>query len=249
LPKADETPQIELNPALDRAALRETFERDRKIHIPAIFPDALAQRIHQCLTHEVEWNLVFNDGDKHHEIQPHQIAAMSAEDRGKLHGHVMAGAKEGFQYIYNNYPLADAYHSDHNPGLYLNRFYEFINSAEFLDFIRQVTGFEEVAFADSMATAYAANQFLSEHDDGVKGKNRLLAYVFNFTPYWRPDWGGILQFMGPDGHLETGLVPTFNALNMFAVPAPHSVSFVTPFAAETRYAITGWLRKGEPQWK
>lgn len=247
--RANADPKIVLNPALDRKALRKTFDRDRRIHIPAIFPDSLARRIHRCLTHETAWNLVFNDGEKHHEIQPHQIKAMSAEDRSKLHGHVMAGAKKGFQYIYNNYPIADAYHAKINPDLYLNRFYEFVNSDEYLDFIREITGFEEVAFADSMATAYAANQFLSEHDDGIGGKNRLLATVFSFTPYWRLDWGGLLQFMGPDGHLEAGLMPTFNSLNMFAIPAQHSVSFVTPFAEETRYSITGWLRKGAPQWK
>lgn len=248
MPGENANPEMRLNPALDRAALREAFDRDRKLHIPAIFPDSVARRIHHCLTHEVSWNLVFNDGEKHHDIQPHQIQAMTADDRAKIHAHVMAGARKGFQYIYNNYPVADAFHAGHNPDLYLNRYYEFVNSVEFLEFIREITGMEEVAYSDSMATAYAANQFLSEHDDGVAGKNRLLAFVFNLTPYWRMDWGGILQFMGPDGHLEAGLMPTFNSLNMFAIPAQHSVSFVPPYVEETRYAITGWLRKGKPQW-
>ena len=38
-----------------------------------------------------------------------------------------------------------------------------------------------------------------------------------------------------------GLLPTFNTLNIFRVPADHSVSMVTPFAGAVRYAITGWF--------
>ena len=36
-------------------------------------------------------------------------------------------------------------------------------------------------------------------------------------------------------------MPRFNALNVFAVPQPHSVSIVSPFAVGARYSVTGWL--------
>jgi SM-20-related protein len=39
------------------------------------------------------------------------------------------------------------------------------------------------------------------------------------------------------------LVPSFNTLDLFAVPQRHSVSIVTPSAQHRRYAVTGWLRK------
>ena len=39
-------------------------------------------------------------------------------------------------------------------------------------------------------------------------------------------------------------MPTFNALNLFAVPQLHSVSFVPPFAGALRFSVTGWLRAG-----
>jgi Rps23 Pro-64 3,4-dihydroxylase Tpa1-like proline 4-hydroxylase len=36
-------------------------------------------------------------------------------------------------------------------------------------------------------------------------------------------------------------VPRFNALNVFAVPQPHAVSIVAPFAVGARCSVTGWL--------
>jgi Rps23 Pro-64 3,4-dihydroxylase Tpa1-like proline 4-hydroxylase len=35
-------------------------------------------------------------------------------------------------------------------------------------------------------------------------------------------------------------------LNIFAVPQPHSVTIVAPFAAAARYSVTGWLRMKRP---
>jgi Rps23 Pro-64 3,4-dihydroxylase Tpa1-like proline 4-hydroxylase len=37
-------------------------------------------------------------------------------------------------------------------------------------------------------------------------------------------------------------VPAFNALNVFRVPALHSVSTVAPFVSAARLSLTGWLR-------
>ena len=65
------------------------------------------------------------------------------------------------------------------------------------------------------------------------------------TPDWREDWGGHLNFFDGAGNIEQGFKPAFNVLNIFAVPAAHSVGLVAPFAARHRYSITGWLRAGE----
>ncbi len=51
------------------------------------------------------------------------------------------------------------------------------------------------------------------------------------TMNWRADWGGFMQFYANDFNIELGLLPRFNALNMFLPPQEHSVSSVTPFAA------------------
>jgi Rps23 Pro-64 3,4-dihydroxylase Tpa1-like proline 4-hydroxylase len=118
----------------------------------------------------------------------------------------------------------------------------FLSSGEAIDFLRAVTGRADIRFADAQATAYGPRHFLTAHDDDVAGKNRAAAYVLNLTPEWRIDWGGLLLFHGADGVVEEGWPPSFNTLNLFAVPQPHSVSYVTPFVPNRRYAVTGWLR-------
>ena len=42
--------------------------------------------------------------------------------------------------------------------------------------------------------------------------------------------------------MAEGYAPVFNALNLMAVPQPHLVISVSPFAGASRYSITGWLR-------
>lgn len=83
---------------------------------------------------------------------------------------------------------------------------------------------------------------VSDRDDQVAGKERLFAYVLNFTPSWRADWGGLLAFLAPDGHVSEAYTPVFNALNIIRVPQPHAVTQVASFAGGDRLSITGWIR-------
>ena len=80
------------------------------------------------------------------------------------------------------------------------------------------------------------------HNDDVELTGRLVAYAFTFTPNWRTDYGGILHFLDEEGHVDEGYLPTFNALNLFRIPALHAVSYVTPYAQGGRYSIIGWFR-------
>ncbi len=108
-----------------------------------------------------------------------------------------------------------------------------------------LTGFTDIKFADAQLTKFSKGDFLTVHDDDVAGKNRRAAYVLNLTPQWRTDWGGMLQFHDQRGHISGAYTPCFNALNVFSVPQPHSVSQISTFAPCSRYSITGWLRAGK----
>ncbi|MBL8647073.1 MAG: hypothetical protein JNL46_07435, partial [Sphingosinicella sp.] len=54
--------------------------------------------------------------------------------------------------------------------------------------------------------------------------------------------GGLLMFHDENGGISRVLTPAFNSLRVFAVPVPHSVSYVAPFAGKQRVSVTGWLR-------
>ena len=239
----DATDTISLNPGLDRGGLKAAFAKTRRLHIPDILTIDSARRVHACLTGEVEWHLVFNEGDKVHTLYPEQVKALTDAQKNQIRQIVVGQARKGFQFLYNDYNIYDYYLNGKERGHFLARFHEFLNGDAFLSFIREITGFASVRFADSQATAYGPGHFLTQHHDEIAGKNRKLAYVFNFTPGWNMDWGGILQFLGNDGNVECGFVPAFNALNLFSVPQDHAVSYVAPYAPAIRYSITGWLRE------
>lgn len=168
---------------------------------------------------------------------------MPDSDRKRLLDSVYESAGQRFQYLFSNFPISDVYERGELHSLYVMRLYEFLNCTEFLEFARQVTGVRTIALTDAQATLYRAGHFLTHHDDLQSDKKRVAAYVLNFTPRWVPDWGGILQFIAPDGHIAEGYTPTFNALNLFRVPQLHAVSYVAPFAQAGRYSVTGWLRE------
>ncbi len=236
-----------LSSSLDRTLLHEQFLADGYVHIPEVLPPENAKRIHRNLVEKTPWNLVFNDRSRHIDLPEGQIRAMSKDAAHRLQQAIFSQARDGFQYCYNNYPIHDEYQAGHNKGHVLHQFYEWLNGEEFLHFARAVTGCDDIAHADAQATRYMPGHFLTTHDDSSEGKNRRAAYVFNFTPGWRSDWGGYLQLLDAAAHVRHGLPPTFNALNILAVPQMHNVSFVAPFAGGMRLSITGWLRYGVPE--
>ncbi|MGH8223538.1 MAG: 2OG-Fe(II) oxygenase [Woeseiaceae bacterium] len=233
-----------LSSSLDGDDIRRKFEQQGIAHIESVLPDENARRIRKALLESTPWNTVFNDRDKHVDLTDATLQAMPADQAARLRDAIYAQASSGFQYLYNNYPVYDAWKSGINKDHVLHQFYEWINGEEFLGFARAVTGYDDISYVDAQATRYRPGHFLTSHDDSQEGKNRRAAYIFNFTTDWRADWGGYLQLLDEAGHVRRGIKPTFNALTVLAVPQQHNVSFVAPFAAGMRFAVSGWLRYG-----
>ena len=201
-----------------------------------------ADALHEHLAASPDWQLVVNHGDQIIELDSATRHSLTADQWRKLELGVANAARQGFQFRFENIRVPDDEPARSETPTLLNRFASFLSSPAVVEWLRQVTGAESIDFADAQATAYGAGDFLTPHDDAIEGKRRLAAYVFNLTPHWRADWGGLLLFHGPDGHIERAYVPTYNALNIFAVPAVHSVSQVASYAPARRYSVTGWLR-------
>lgn len=231
-----------LNPVLDRAALKERFARERRVTIAPLLHDDDAAALHEALKRREDWRQIVNSGDRVFDLDRPTRADMSREQIEALDQAVFAGGRDGFQHRYESIRVPDAEAERLASDDPLPRFAHWLSNGEARDFLRDVTGFDGIDFADAQATAYAPGDFLTAHDDAVVGKKRLAAYVFGLTPRWRIEWGGLLLFHGADGHVDQGLTPGFNLLNIFAVPQLHSVSMVTRSAPNRRYSITGWLR-------
>jgi Rps23 Pro-64 3,4-dihydroxylase Tpa1-like proline 4-hydroxylase len=170
-------------------------------------------------------------------------AQLPAPEREQLESGILRRAQHCFQYVYNSFPVLECNRDGILMDRYVMRVYEFLNSPGFIGFVREVTGIATIDYADAQATLYRPGHFLTRHDDAAEGKHRQVAYVLNFTPGWRAEWGGLLAFIGPDGHVSEAWAPAMNALNLFRVPALHAVTEVASFAGAGRYSITGWLRQ------
>jgi SM-20-related protein len=237
------TSDFALNPALDLDRHASAFAKRRRAHVPELLAAGAAERLQTWLEQSAQWSLVLHDGQNVREATPEQRRHTDAAWERQMAAYAYARAREGFEFLYEHRRVADDPRERAADDTPLARFVDFVNSSQFLEFARRLTGFADIVRADAQATRYRPGDFLTQHDDLDKTgrKLRRAAYVFNLTPRWRTDWGGQLQFIGPDGHVTEAWAPRFNALNVFAVPQPHAVSIVAPFAVGFRYAVTGWL--------
>lgn len=237
------TLNIRLNDDLETTLYREVFQRSRRVHIPDILAPDAAQGVLERLEHEVPWQAHFNDGDKTYDLHRDQIAVLPDDKKTLIVDQLHRNASSSFQYLFLNYSISDAVEQHSNPGVELNAFLDFVNSEEVLDFVREVTRIDAIRFADCQASLYRPGHFLRAHNDDVEQTGRLVAYTFSFAQDWHADYGGILQFLDDEGHVDEGYLPKFNSLNLFRIPANHCVSYVAPFAPCRRYSLIGWFRR------
>jgi Rps23 Pro-64 3,4-dihydroxylase Tpa1-like proline 4-hydroxylase len=246
---SDAAPSLVINPALDRAALARRFAADGRVQVRDFLTPDSAQRLVRLLQQQTPWGLSWQAAEMGpHKLPAEQVAGLRPENINAMLERVNAVmAGPGFAFLYAQYLMHDhaMLGTSKSPGH--DQLVQDLNDPEFLDFGREVTGRDAIAWADSQATLYSRGQFLSMHQDVVAGEKRLVAYVLNLcTVDWRPDWGGYLNFFDGDGDIVAGYRPRFNSLNMFAVPADHNVSYVPGFApAQGRFAITGWFRAAD----
>jgi Rps23 Pro-64 3,4-dihydroxylase Tpa1-like proline 4-hydroxylase len=232
--------EFALHPALDLDAARATFARDRRVQLAPFLSDASAAALAEDLAVREDWTLVLNAGDKTFEIDRAGQAALSEAQRAGLDARINAAARDGFQFRFESIRVPDDDDARAALDTPLAAFTRFLSSESVRTALRHVTDVRAIDFADAQATRYQAGDFLTGHDDDVAGKHRHAAYVLGLSPRWRTEWGGLLLFH--DGSTVEGWAPQFNALSLFAVPQPHSVSIVTPFAGAPRVSVTGWLR-------
>ena len=236
---------IKLNPDLQSAKLTLDYGTKKRLQIAEFLDPESAQQVYQSLD-ELPWGMIYNDGPISHQLSPEQVAGMDDQEADKITAGIQERAQTQFQFLYAFYPIHHAYLLPTSPRYRIFDFFEFLNSPAVLDFIRGLTGINQIRWADAQATWYRPGHFLTAHDDGDPVRGRAVAYVMNLSPEWDRDWGGFLQFFDASGNIEQAFKPAFNALNIFTVPQLHSVSMVSTYVTERRLAVTGWFRTDVP---
>jgi Rps23 Pro-64 3,4-dihydroxylase Tpa1-like proline 4-hydroxylase len=231
---------LRLNSHLEPHVLSKRFAEAGRLQIEDFLEPPDAKELAASLDN-LDWRLVLNSGSRHVDLPAQQLALLGEARLATIREEVRKNAAQGFQYLYENWPVTDIAAAGQLDHAMLKTAYETMNSAGIRGFLKQVTG-EDTDFCDMQATRYSAGHFLTTHTDDAPDKNRKLAYVLSLTDGWSPTWGGQLQFLDAHGRVTRSYVPKFNALSVFRVPTPHHVSQVTSFAPKGRVSLTGWFR-------
>jgi len=213
------------------------FEKERKVNISSFFKTEIAEILYNHIVHEKNWILATGiDKNKYEKLSTplnEKINNLQIKNVNTAFG------KDQFTYIFyrsmNNNPKNMSYIE------FLVR--KTFSSQSFIDLLNRITNLQLTQLTTLFLSKYKAGNFLSPHSDKGNGK---LAFVFNLTKQWKPQYGGLLHFMNHDRTqiIET-IVPHFNQLFLFHVPEEtgisHFVSTVAPNVKTSRYAITGWF--------
>lgn len=237
---------MQLSKALDLAHPKATYQRDRRVMIPEFLEADAARSIVTAAGKIRTWMLVTFLAGRHVTLDAAEMERVEETRHREFNQHVVDGARRGFQYLYDAWPVYGKWHAGTlaEEAPILARLFEFLNGDEFLGAMRRILGVEDIGFVDAQLTRYRPGHFLTPHDDSVDKGDRVAAYVLNLSDGWQPDWGGHLHFLDGQGGVTASFVPRMNALALFEVPQQHTVSLVAPWAGQSRISITGWLRRG-----
>jgi len=228
-----------INPDLDLDTIAQRYSVDNRVRIDNFLTDDAANQVLQCLTRDVTFERIFFYLGRFHVFSDEKLAELSETERADLEQGLLDQAAQGVGFDYRALRM-DEEHRAKAPQVLKDLFGE-MNSAEQLDRIHRLSNIPVVS-ADGQFTQYGPGHFLTRHSDQVGQERRRIAYVLNLTPRWHPDWGGMLQFFERSGVPRDAWEPRFNSLSLFDVSHIHSVTYVTPFAAGSRFALTGWYR-------
>ncbi len=234
---------LRLNPALDLARYADAYAQRGIVQIANVFEAPVADGLEKLLAGPLPWRLLMTDSSD----RPVHFSAAEAQAAGRermdaLIRDALARARQNRGYLYNTYPMIEGYLRSWDPGHPIHLVTEFINSPEFLDLGRRVTGVPGITKADAHATAYHPGHYLTRHVDHGEDRERRAAYVLGFSRNWQPDWGGLLLFLSDRQDITEGYLPRFNVLTIFDIKYLHTVTQVSSFAGGVRRSITGWFR-------
>ena len=236
-------PTFALDHGIDRRGLKRAYSERGRVTIEPFLAGEGAEELREHLLGRRDWRLAIQPGGSRFvEVEEKDFEAMSPAQREALSRAAAPSEPSGFHYLFDQIVAVGNTPDNREPDTPLGRFAAFLSSGTVLDLVRDISGAADIAFAEARATRYRPGHFLTIHDDRHEATHRRVAYTFGLSPVWRAEWGGLLLFHDRAGHVEQGLVPRMNSLNLFAVPQDHSVSLVAPFAPEPRYSVTGWLR-------
>lgn len=230
-----------VNPDIQWAPFKDRYAQTGRVLVNDFLDPAAAAELSTVAKSSLPWVLQYRDGGKTHQMDESRLRALKDEERRAFLARIEAVARADFQFWYFGCSLSPSnvqqFQHDHPVRSLVAK----IVTPEFVSLLRNLIGDSAVCGLTASFTRYDPGQFLLPHDDTDSTDDRRAAYVLNLSEDWWPDWGGLLQFIDDKRNVVETFSPHFGSIAVFKVPQLHAVSYVTPFALRSRFAITGWL--------
>ena len=242
----EQLPVIDINSALSLERLTSQFQSDKRLHITNFLPYASADALSRYLLESMAYQTYVVANRSSLGTPPGDGSVLTSEEEREMLEFACDGARNGFASYFESDRSLEEPEASGTPavaGIYADCV-AFLNSPRFLEFVSTITGITNLKRAEVRATRFRAGHFQlfsnGTWSADTTGKRRL-NFELNLTHQWRPEWGGLLEMRGHEGHQIEGVMPCFNSLELFAFPRGYWISQVAPFAAAARYGISGSL--------
>ena len=235
--------KITINPNIDIEAAKHTYKECGRVQIPHFFTEDTARYLLEIIKQNKNWHFAYNDDKGFYECDYAQIQALPDDVNQRCLNEIYQRATNHFQYAFVQYYISQAIELGENSGHPLHAFESFVNSEDYLNLMREITGETAIRKADSYASMYDKGHFLTNHNDTHSKHDRVAACTFGFSENWNMNWGGHTVFFDEQGNVEQGFIPGFNTFTLFSIPQEHAVQMVTPFAGAKRYSLLSWLHR------
>ena len=215
---------------VDAAGYISRFTAKGRIRLEGAIAAADADIVHHALEQQTPWELQLVSGEgKPEVINRAELNALPASTIQTRLQEAAERAQSGLSYLRLGLDLmADDVSA-------LAGITGVIRSEAFARFCESLTGLSGLELSTLQATCYRPGDFFTQHTD----TQARLCFEWNFTKYWRSDWGGQVLFHSPSGDIEGGIMPRLNDLSLYAGDQPRSVASVAAYAAGPRFSISG----------
>lgn len=225
-----------VNEILNLEQLTSEFSQNGIVRIENFLQPKSSDLLSAYLQDSVAFDNAFFLKNSNRQASDQEIAVLPDDKRRQLYQAIYQDAAKGSGFLYGRNKITD------QSPTQLSDILALMNSDMMLDLMKQITAKTELTNADAQATRFRIGDFLTRHIDDVPGDTRQIAYVLGLSPFWHPDWGGLLQFFEKNGTPTKAWSPVYNSLTFFDVTKVHSVTSIAPFSDKNRYSITGWFR-------
>lgn len=214
------------------------FNANSHINLQKAFDDTFAQEMTIALEAHQHYTIATYANNQVLNLPSSQYDALSLEQKTQLQQIQYQNAAQGVGYCYKRSSLTTA--GAQNQAF--NSFSDWLNNEDTLHWVRTLSGHSDIRAASLQASCFEPGHYLTRHNDYHATEARRVAFVANFNKEWHPDWGGLLQFYNNEGLPQQSWAPFYNSLNLFDVSRVHSVTYIAPFARQSRFAFSGWFR-------